>query len=122
MNYTPTAIRTFIGAKNYQESRAFYQDLEFTEVVLGDTMCLFEVNENLGFYLQDYYVEDWVNNSMVFLEVADLEKCLEDLLRKALPTKYQTVKFTGIKHLDWGKEFLMHDPAGVLWHFCEFRK
>ncbi|PSR53849.1 glyoxalase [Adhaeribacter arboris] len=122
MNYIPKTIRTFIGAKDYDKSRAFYRDLDFEEVIIGDKMCLFRINENLGFYLQDYYVEDWINNSMVFLEVDDIEKCAEDLLRKDLQSKYQEVKFTEIKQFEWGRELFMHDPAGVLWHFGEFNK
>jgi len=122
MNYIPKAIRAFIGTKNYKESREFYRDLDFEEVQIGDKMCLFKVNENLGFYLQDYYVEDWVNNSMMFLEVNDIEKCAQDLLGKKLDDKYKEVKLTGIKDFDWGKELILLDPSGVLWHFCEFSK
>ena len=103
MNYIPKTIRTFIGAKNYQESRAFYRDLDFEEVVISDKMCLFRVNENLGFYLQDYYVEEWVNNSMIFLEINDIEKCSEDLLSKELQSKYNKVKLSKIKQCDWGR-------------------
>ena len=122
MNYIPKAIRTFIGAKNYEKSREFYRDLDFEEVQIGDKMCLFKVNENLGFYLQDYYVEDWVNNSMMFLEVNDSEKCAQELLGKKLDDKYKEVNRTGIKDFDWGKELILLDPSGVLWHFCEFNK
>ena len=57
MNYQPKTIRTFIGAMNYEESRTFYKEMGFEEVVLSDNMCLFKVNEQLGFYLQDYYVK-----------------------------------------------------------------
>ncbi|QMU29485.1 VOC family protein [Adhaeribacter radiodurans] len=122
MNYISKSIRTFIGTKNYKESREFYKDLGFKEVEIGDKMCLFKVNENVGFYLQDYYVEDWVNNSMIFLEVNDIDKCAEDLLGKKLNNKYKEVKFTGIKDFDWGRELYMNDPSGVLWHFGEFNK
>jgi hypothetical protein len=83
-------------------------------------MCLFKVNENIGFYLQDYYVEDWVNNSVLFLEVDDIEKCAQELLSKGLESKYKEVRLTKIKHYDWGRELYLHDPSGVLWHFCKF--
>jgi catechol 2,3-dioxygenase-like lactoylglutathione lyase family enzyme len=122
MNYQPKTIRTFIGAKNYDESREFYRAIGFEEVVIDVTMCLFQVNENLGFYLQDYYVEDWANNSMIFLEVDDVEKCAEELLGKGLHDKYQYVRFTEIKQFEWGRELFMHDPSGILWHFCEFNE
>ena len=122
MDFHSKAIRPFIGAKNYQESREFYRALGFEEVVIGDKMCLFRVNENLGFYLQDYYVEDWIDNSMVFLEVDDIERCAEELSNKGLQEKHKGVRFTEIKQFDWGRELFMHDPSGVLWHFCEFAK
>ena len=50
MNFQPKTIRTFIGAKNYNESREFYKALDFEEVVLDATMCLFKIDENLGFF------------------------------------------------------------------------
>ena len=122
MNYRPKTIRTFIGAKNYNESREFYRALGFEEVIIDKKMCLFKVNENLGFYLQDHYVKSWVNNSMIFLEVDDVDNCAEELLSKGLHDKYKYVRFTEIKQFDWGRELFMHDPSGVLWHFCEFNK
>ena len=122
MSYQANTIRTFIGAKNYDESRAFYQELGFEEVVLSPKMSLFKVNENLGFYLQDYYVKKWCNNSMVFLEVDDVDKCWEELYSKGLQEKYKYVRFTPINQFDWGREFFMHDPSGILWHFGQFNK
>ena len=118
--YKAKSIRTFIGAKNYGESRQFYRELGFEEVEIGDNMCLFKVNENLGFYLQDAYVKKWVNNSMIFLEVDDLDKCEEELLAKGLDKKFKYVRFTEIRQFDWGRELFMHDPSGILWHFGQF--
>ena len=120
MNVQAKTIRTFVGAMNYKESRTFYQELGFEEVVLSEKMSLFKVNENLGFYLQDYYVKKWCNNSMVFLEVDDIEKCYEELENKGLHHKYKYVRLHAIKQFDWGRECFMHDPSGVLWHFCQF--
>ncbi|MDN5214806.1 glyoxalase [Fulvivirgaceae bacterium BMA12] len=122
MNYQSKSIRTFIGAKDFHESREFYRDIGFEEIEVGNTMCLFKVNEHLGFYLQDYYVKDWIDNSMVFLEVDDVEKCEAEIKGKQLPEKYEHVRLTDIKVYDWGREFFMHDPSGVLWHFGEFKK
>ncbi|WP_210465779.1 VOC family protein [Rufibacter roseolus] len=122
MDFTPKNIRTFIGAKDYETSRSFYRSLDFEEVILSDKMSLFKVNEHLGFYLQDYYVADWIDNSMVFMEVDDIEKCEAELLSKDLPSKYQGVKLTEIKQFDWGRELFLIDPSGVLWHFGQFGK
>ena len=75
MNCKSKSLRTFIGAKNYEESTKFYRELGFEESVIDVKMSFFKVNENQGFYIQDYYVEEWINNSMLFLEVDDLDDC-----------------------------------------------
>ena len=120
MGYKSKSIRPFIGAKSYQESQAFYRELDFEEVEISKDMCLFKVNENLGFYLQDYYAKDWVDNSMIFLEVDDVEQCHKDIKERGLHLKYENVKLSDIKTDDWGREFFLHDPSGVLWHFGKF--
>ncbi|MFK7948441.1 MAG: glyoxalase [Saprospiraceae bacterium] len=114
------SIRAFLGAKNYDISRAFYREMGFEEVILDNQMSYFKVNENLGFYLQNAYVKDWVDNSMIFLEVEDLEGFQATLLQQQLNRKYQNVRISEIVTEDWGKEFFMHDPSGVLWHFGKF--
>ena len=120
MAYTLKSIRPFIGSKDYQQSRDFYKALGFEERSLDDHMCLFRVNESLGFYLQDAYVADWVDNSMIVLEVDSLEDCEKELRAKGLTERFPGVRFSGPKSFGWGRELYMHDPAGVLWHFCEF--
>jgi len=122
MGYKAKNIRTFIGAKRYDESRTFYRELGFEEVILSKEMSLFKVNKELAFYLQKYYVKKWVHNSMIFLEVDDIEVCERELLAKDLHNKYKYVRFTDIKTFDWGRELFMHDPSGVLWHFGQFNK
>ncbi len=122
MKCESNSIRAFIGAKDFNESRAFYAQLGFEEVILDAKMSYFKVNESLGFYLQDYYVRDWVNNTMIFLEVANLEDCQKELMEKGLREKYDKVRFSEIKNEPWGRELFMHDPSGILWHFGEFKK
>ncbi len=121
MKYHARSIRAFIGAKNYQESRSFYKELGFEEIEISGDMCLFKVNEKLGFYLQDYYVKDWVANSMLFLEVEDLNNFEKDLLQLELPKRFSRVRISDIKNEVWGRELFVHDPSGVLWHFGEFK-
>lgn len=110
------SLRAFIGAKNFEESRAFYKALDFTEVELSPNMSYFKVDEQLGFYLQKAYVKDWVDNSMLFLEVENVEEYLAVLKSKKLPEKFSKVKLSEIVKNDWGKEFFLHDPSGILWH------
>ncbi|MEL6924457.1 MAG: glyoxalase, partial [Bacteroidota bacterium] len=85
--YKANSIRGFIGARDYAVSRQFYRDLGFEENIVSHNMIYFRVNEKLGFYLQDAYVKDWINNSMLFLEVEDVDTCYAELLEKNLPEK-----------------------------------
>ena len=122
MKHIANSIRPFIGALNFNESRLFYKELGFEESVISKNMSLFKVTDTLGFYLQDAYVEDWVNNSMIFLEVDDVGRYWNELQSLGLHHKYKNVKLTPIKEYAWGKECFMHDPSGILWHFGEFYK
>jgi hypothetical protein len=121
MKHRALSIRPFIGAKDYKLSRSFYRDLGFEERILSKNMCLFKT-ESLGFYLQDGYVKDWIDNTMVFLEVDDVNRCWNELVALDLPAKYKAVKLTPIRDYDWGRECFLHDPSGILWHFGEFSK
>lgn len=120
MQHHAKSIRTFIGAINFEVSRSFYKCLGFEEVVISHKMCYFNIQGNLGFYLQDAYVKDWLNNSMIFLEVADVSDYWNALQQLNLEDKFPDVKLVPIQHNVWGKEFFLHDPAGVLWHFGQF--
>lgn len=119
MNHKAISIRPFIGAKDYELSRSFYRDLGFQEIILSNDMCLFKT-EQTGFYLQNAYVRDWIDNSMIFLEVEDVDRYWKELVDLDLTTKYQGVKLTPIRNYDWGRECFLHDPSGILWHFGQF--
>lgn len=121
MEHRARSIRPFIGAQNFEISRSFYRDLGFQETVLMPSMSVFK-SEGLAFYLQDAYVKDWIDNSMIFLEVEDVGRFWNELVALNLPTKYENVKLTPIKVYDWGRECFVHDPSGILWHFGEFYK
>jgi hypothetical protein len=119
MNHKALSIRSFIGAKNFEISRNFYQDLGFQEAVLERNFSYF-YTEGIGFYLQDAYVKDWIDNSMIFMEVDSVDRYYQELLVLDLPSKYEGVRLTPIQIYDWGKECFLHDPSGILWHFGEF--
>ncbi len=121
MQHHAKSIRPFIGAENFETSRSFYHDLGFEERVLFPNMSLF-LTGGLGFYLQDGYVKDWIDNTMVFLEVDDVQRYYDDLLALSLPAKYKGVRLTPIKNYAWGRECFLHDPSGILWHFGQFVK
>jgi catechol 2,3-dioxygenase-like lactoylglutathione lyase family enzyme len=119
MEHKAKSIRPFTGAKNFELSRSFYRDLGFEENILTHNMSYFKT-EGIGFYLQDAYVQDWIDNSMIFLEVEDVKRYWSELLALDLTAKYKSVKLIPIRENDWGRECFMHDPSGILWHLGEF--
>lgn len=114
------SIRTYIGAKDYNLSRAFYLDLGFEEHRITADLSYYKISPEYGFYLQAYYIEDWVNNTMILLEVHDVEECWKRLTAKRLEDTYQTIKITDLKIADWGGDFFLQDPSGVMWRFAKF--
>ena len=100
MNHKAQSIRPFIGAKDFEISRSFYRDLGFEETTLGPQMSVFKTG-NLAFYLQNAYVKDWIDNTMIFVEVDDVDRYYNELQALNLPGKYQNVKLTPIRHEDW---------------------
>ena len=119
MGQKTKSIRPFIGAKNFDRSRNFYKDLGFKETILDQNLSVFKTGD-LSFYLQNAYVKDWVDNTMIFLEVENVDQFWDQLLTLDLTSKYQEVKLKPIKVLPWGKECFIHDPSGILWHVGEF--
>lgn len=110
-----------MGAKEFEVSRRFYRDMGFEEIPTAYNMSYFKMG-NFGFYLQDAYVKDWVDNTMIFMEVENVESHLEAIKKLELTVKYDKVRVSEISYNDWGNEFFMHDPSGILWHIGEFVK
>jgi hypothetical protein len=115
------SIRPFIGSKDFDVSRAFYRDLGFEETVLSPAMSVFK-QQHIQFYLQDAYVKDWIDNTMIFIEVEDAEAYYHYLATLDLPAKYAGVRLSPVIYDDWGNECFLHDPCGILWHFGQFAK
>lgn len=121
MNTHPLSIRPFIGAKDFEISSSFYRDLGFEETVLSYDLSVFKIS-NFAFYLQRYYSKDWVDNTMIFLEVADADSYFKELEKLNLPAKYEGAKLSPVRTWDWGRECYLHDPSGILWHIGTFKK
>jgi len=119
MKHKATSIRPFIGAKDFNVSRNFYRDLGFEETVLSHNLSVFKTG-NIAFYLQDFYIKDWIDNTMVFVEVDDVDGYWNELSALNITDRYKTAKLIPVRTEAWGKECFLHDPSGVLWHFGMF--
>jgi hypothetical protein len=122
MKHQAKSVRPFIGAKDFEVSRNFYKALGFQESIISKRLSYFKISETAGFYLQNAYVKDWVDNSMIFVEVDNVENYWNELRSFELQNKYEGVRLMPIRKDDWGRECFLHDPSGILWHFGEFNK
>jgi hypothetical protein len=113
------SLRPFIGSKDFNVSRSFYSCLGFQEIVISDVMSLFTLDQ-FSFYLQNAYVEDWLKNTMLFIEIKNVSEWFEWLKELELDKKYPGVKLKPIRKEHWGEECFILDPAGALLHFGQF--
>ena len=121
MKQIARSIRSFLGCRDFELSRSFYRDIGFNESSISKTMSYFHLDGGVGFYLQDSFVKDWIDNSMVFLEVDDPQAWYARLVDLQLDKKYPGVRVKPPVQLDWGQEMFLHDPVGILWHIGSFK-
>jgi hypothetical protein len=69
-----------------------YQGYFIKKFILDNRMSDFKVNENVAFYLQNTYFKDWVDNSIIFLEIDDLDDFRKELFAHNLVEKYQMMR------------------------------
>ncbi|MCK5829887.1 MAG: glyoxalase [Methylococcales bacterium] len=117
-NLTSVEIKAFVPAKDYELSKRFYQDLDFTLKSDTDGLAYFYHNE-CSFLLQDHYTKEYADNFMMHLLVKNVDAWWEHIINTNIFEKYG-VKASSPEVQPWKmKDFTLHDPSGVCWHFGE---
>jgi len=114
------SARPFLPAKDFAQSRAFYEALGFPKLLDGD-VAIFGVGAG-AFILQNYYHPGWASNCVIQLMVDDLDAWWAHIEALDLPAKYgvQPPKAPAVQ--PWGlRVAFLFDPAGVLWHIAQRR-
>mgnify|MGYP000070708955 CR=1 FL=1 len=114
------SVRPFIGTSDFERSRSFYSYIGFDETPIDSKMSVFK-NKGAIFYLQDYYVKDWIDNTMLFWEVENLDEVLKHFQSLELKKHFPNSRLSCIVDNDWGREFFLHDPDNILWHIGSFK-
>ena len=118
-NLRASDIKTFVGSRNFDESREFYVALgwkvnfdagDLAELELGDCR----------FYLQDYYQRQWCENSMLHITVEDSEAWHRHVESVVTSGSYGAARVKVPEIQDYGA-LVTHvwDPVGVLLHFAQ---
>lgn len=111
-------IKAFVPAKDYEVSKAFYRDLGFTMASDAGGVAYFHYGGQ-SFLLQDFYAADHASNFMMHLLVKDADSWYEHILSSGIADKYQ-VKVTEPEDRPWKmRDFILHDPSGVLWRIAQ---
>ncbi len=108
-----TDIKAFVPSKDYEISKSFYSDISFEAEYVTDDLTLFK-NGDVMFFLQRFYNEEFANNFMLQICVADIEEAFHLCSR----AKHKT-KITTVQQEPWGKVFYLWGPAGELLHVTE---
>lgn len=113
-------IIPFVPAKDYELSLLFYGDLGFSKVVEIENATRLQM-DGYGFWLQNYYIEEWANNFMLCLYVDDIESWWSKINNLNIEEKFgNTAKVLSMPHdQEGGRMMQITDPSGVLWHIRE---
>jgi len=120
---SPTArkLRTFVPAKDFSASTAFYQALGFEMTYDSPDVREMTLGES-QFLLQNYYEKTWADNFMFQLVVDDLDGWWAHICEAKLVERFEGVKAKPPEEYPWGlREIHLIDPAGVLWHIVQYR-
>ena len=113
-------VKTFIGAKNYQESKKFYIALGWSLNFETEQLSELEL-DGFRFYLQNYYEKTWCDNSMLHIIVEDVQAWYERIKFVLENNSFATAKVAPPKKQDYGALVsFVWDPSGVLLHFAQY--
>jgi uncharacterized glyoxalase superfamily protein PhnB len=114
-------VRTFVPAMDFAVSRAFYEALGWsTAWTDNEGLALMEL-AGYRFMLQDHYVRQWAENSMLSIIVADASAWFDHVSRVLASGAFASARVAPPKVEDWGATVTyVWDPCGVLLHFTQF--
>lgn len=111
-------MRTFLPAKNFDESRKFYETLGFASTKLNDKSFEMRLGSE-AFFLQNFYVKEFADNFMMQMFVSDLDEWWDHISGLSLERKFDVVPARPPSLQPWGlRVAYVWDPSGVLWHFA----
>ncbi len=116
----PRDLRAFLPARDYAVSKAFYLALGF-ELQYDDGAIAIFASGDSHFYLQNAYLQEWAENTMLHLTIDDAHACFEQLSSVIAAGQFPGARVAPPKQQPYGALVThVHDPAGVLLHFAQW--
>lgn len=113
-----TGLKPYVPAKDFELSKRFYAALGFTMSEGWGGTADFALNGH-AFRLQNYYVQDWANNFMFVIGVADIDawhKRANELLGS---NEFPGMRVKAPEQVDGSMVLHVFDPSGVLLVFVQ---
>lgn len=116
-----TDLRPFIPARDFEVSKRFYAALGWDTRDVGPKLALVTIGDGQHFYIQDYYVKEFAENTMLHVTVdsaADWHAHVAAVLDKG---HFETARVQAPARQSYGATVVfVHDPSGVLLHLCQW--
>jgi hypothetical protein len=117
-------LKAHLPARDFEVSKQFYQDIGFTLCWSNAGLALLHYGPhgehgNPAFLLQDYYVKEFAENLQMHLLVKDVDAWWAQIQAKQISQRY-AVRAEPPGDRDWKmRDFVLFDPAGVLWRVAQ---
>jgi catechol 2,3-dioxygenase-like lactoylglutathione lyase family enzyme len=111
---TVIEIKAFVPSRDFERSKAFYQDLGFELAWSNDDLAYLRHDE-ASFLLQNFYQPEHAGNFMMHILVASADAWWAHVQSRGVIAKYG-VRAEPPEDRPWGlRDFVIVDPTGVLW-------
>ncbi|MFC3717374.1 glyoxalase [Luteimonas soli] len=116
-------LRAFIPARDYASSKRFYASLGWETRDVDTGLALVRVADGQHFYIQDYYIQQVAENSMLHLTVTDAQAWHQHVASVLRDGAFPDARVQPPKPQPYGALVtFVHDPSGVLLHLCQWQR
>jgi catechol 2,3-dioxygenase-like lactoylglutathione lyase family enzyme len=112
-------LKTFVPARDFALSQAFYQAMGFKPGWVGDDLAYFSHGEHCAFLLKNFYIKEHAENFVMHLRVDDVDAWWQKLVSERLDERFG-VRLIAPQDQPWGmRDCMLFDPSGVLWRIAQ---
>jgi catechol 2,3-dioxygenase-like lactoylglutathione lyase family enzyme len=120
-NLKVSDIRPFIPAKDFALSKRFYAALGWDTHDVAPGLALVHLADEQNFYIQDYYLKDVAENSMLHVSVEDAHAWHAHIASILGGGDLAGARVQSPTRQPYGATVVfLHDPTGVLVHLCQW--
>ena len=120
-NLAVSNLRPFIPARVFAQSKRFYAALGWETQDIDPRLALFRLADGQHFYLQDYYLKEFAENTMLHLSVEDAPAWHAHVSSLLANGDFGAARVQAPARQDYGASVVfLIDPSGVLFHLCQW--